>query len=401
MTDGSAPRRSTMDVCAFPPALGAGSIPSTPMDFLVARDDLHRVRFEDAGVPEPAEGQALLAVDAFGLSANNITYATFGEAMSYWSFFPAEEGWGRVPVWGFAEVSESRHEGLPAGTRVYGYLPPSSHVVLTPERVRPEGFFDASPHRAELPSAYNSYVRVEGDPAFAGGHEDEQMLLRPLFMTSYLLADFLADSGLLAGAVVISSASSKTASALGFLLSRAAAGGGGREQQSGGDAKGDGEVVGLTSARAERFTRELGVYDRLLTYEQLDSLPDGSASYVDIAGNPSVRDAVHRHYGDRLSHSAVVGATHHDTLATAPAGGSLPGPQPTLFFAPDHMAKRTQEWGREELERRIAQAWGTYVEWTSQWLQVQHGRGRDAVREAYLQLLDGRIDPARAHVLSL
>ena len=105
------------------------------MDFLVARDDLHRIRFEDAGVPEPAEGQALLAVDAFGLSANNITYATFGEAMSYWSFFPAEEGWGRVPVWGFAEVGESRHEGLPAGTRVYGYLPPSSHVVLTPERV--------------------------------------------------------------------------------------------------------------------------------------------------------------------------------------------------------------------------------------------------------------------------
>jgi len=99
MPDGSAPPPSTTHLCAFPPALGAGSIPSAPMDFLVARDDLHRVRFEDAGIPEPAQGQALLAVDAFGLSANNITYATFGEAMSYWSFFPAEAGWGRIPVW--------------------------------------------------------------------------------------------------------------------------------------------------------------------------------------------------------------------------------------------------------------------------------------------------------------
>src|SRR4029077_6196749 len=136
-----------------------------------------------------------------------------------------------------------------------------------------------------------------------------------------LLADFLADSGLLVGAVVISSASSKTASALAFLLSRAGAAGGERERQISGDATGDGEVVGLTSARAEHFTRELGVYDRLLTYAQLDSLPDGSASYVTIPGNPSGREAVHRHYGDRLSHSAVVGATHHDTLAAAPAGG--------------------------------------------------------------------------------
>jgi hypothetical protein len=370
------------------------------MDFLVAREDLHRVRFVDEPPPEPAPGQALLAVDAFGLSANNITYATFGEAMSYWSFFPAEEGWGRIPVWGFAEVSDSRHDSLPPGTRVYGYLPPSSHAILTPDRVHPEGFVDASPHRAGLPSAYNSYVRVDGDPAFAGGHDDEQMLLRPLFMTSYLLADFLADAGLLAGTVIISSASSKTASALAFLLSRQAAGGPQGARQSG-DATSEGNVMGLTSAAGEQFTSGLGVYDRVLTYEQVDSLPGGTACYVDIAGNPAVREAVHRHYGDRLAHSAVVGATHHETLGDAPAAGTLPGPQPELFFAPDHMTRRTQEWGREELARRLAHAWQAYVDWTSGWLRVQHGEGPDAVQEAYLELLDGRIDPARAHVLSL
>jgi Protein of unknown function (DUF2855) len=78
------------------------------VDFLVAKDDLHRCRFLDGDPPELEAGQAQLRVASFGLTSNNITYAMFGEAMSYWSFFPAEDGWGRVPVWGFAEVSASR-----------------------------------------------------------------------------------------------------------------------------------------------------------------------------------------------------------------------------------------------------------------------------------------------------
>lgn len=47
------------------------------LDCLIARDDLHRCRFGDAPPPEPQDGQALLAIDAFGLSANNITYEAF------------------------------------------------------------------------------------------------------------------------------------------------------------------------------------------------------------------------------------------------------------------------------------------------------------------------------------
>ena len=85
------------------------------MDFLVAKDDLHRCRFLENGPPELEPGQVLLAVNAFGLTSNNITYAMFGQAMSYWSFFPAEEGWGRVPVWGFAEVAASQHDDLEVG----------------------------------------------------------------------------------------------------------------------------------------------------------------------------------------------------------------------------------------------------------------------------------------------
>jgi hypothetical protein len=354
------------------------------VDFLVLKDDLHRCRFLDADPLELEPGQAKLRVACFGLTSNNITYAMFGEAMSYWSFFPAEDGWGRVPVWGFAEVSASRQDGLEVGTRVFGYLPPSSEFVLDAARVDGRGFVDASPHRANLPPAYNNYARTAADPIYDSEHEDEQMLLRPRFFTSYLIDDFLADSELFgAGTVVLSSASSKTASALAFLLSR-------REGI---------DVVGLTSSRSGNFARGLGVYDHVVSYEEVGELPRERAVYVDIAGDAAVRDTVHEHYREQLAHSAVVGATHHDRMGELP--DALPGPRPMFFFAPDRVTKRSADWGREGLEQRLADAWRPYLEWTSTWLQVIHGEGPEALEGAYLDLLDGRIDPAKAHVLSL
>jgi hypothetical protein len=354
------------------------------VDFLVATDDLHRCRFLDAPPPELDAGQARLAINTFGLTSNNITYAVFGQAMSYWSFFPAEEGWGRVPVWGFAEVADSRHEALDIGTRVYGYLPPSTNLIVAPARVDARGFLDASAHRTALPAAYNSYVRVDADPLYGADSEDEQMLLRPLFFTSYLIDDFLEEAAMFgARTAVVSSASSKTASALAFLLSR-------REQI---------EVVGLTSPRSVEFARGIGVYDRVLPYADLGSLPDQAAIYVDIAGDAELRSAVHGHYGELLTHSAVVGATHHDRMAEVP--DPLPGPRPTFFFAPDRVAKRTTEWGRDGLERRLADAWQPYLQWITSWLRVVHGAGSEALERAYLELLDGRVDPATAHVLTL
>ncbi len=354
------------------------------MDFLISRGDLHETRLEEADAPVPQDGQAVLAVERFGLTSNNITYAAFGEAMSYWKFFPAPDGWGRMPVWGFATVAESRAEGLEEGARIYGYLPPSSELLVTPARTGAHGFVDAAPHRAELPAAYNSYQRTDADPSHDEGREDQQMLLRPLFFTSWLIDDFLRDSDMFgAGTVVLSSASSKTASGLAFLLSR----------------EGAAEVVGLTSARGAEYARSIGVYDAVLTYEELEDLPAGRAVYVDMSGAAAVREGVHRRYGAELAHSAVVGATHHDQMGAVPE--DLPGPRPTFFFAPDRVAKRSGDWGREQLEQRLAAAWAPYVKWTDGWLEVIHEQGPEPLRATYLDLLDGRIDPASAHVLSL
>ena len=46
-------------------------------------------------------------------------------------------------------------------------------------------------------------------------------------------------------------------------------------------------------------------------------------------------------------------------------------------------------------------AWDPFVDWTEGWLQVRRAAGPEAVRSTYLELLDGRTDPAVGHVLSL
>jgi hypothetical protein len=353
-------------------------------DFLVKREDLRDCRIAESSVPEPQPGQALLRVERFGLTANNITYAVLGQAMSYWDFFPAAEGWGRVPMWGFAEVQQSEAEGIEPGVRLYGYLPPSSHLVVTPTHAGGYGFIDGSPHRQALPSAYQSYLATGADPFYRADTEELQMLLRPLFFTSFLIDDQLAGDGLTArGPIVISSASSKTAIAAAFLLAQ-------REGV---------ELVGLTSPRNVEFVEGLGIYGATVTYDAISSLQRGPATFVDIAGDGKVRLAVHSHYGEELVYSMTVGITHWEELSAGE--GELPGPTPTLFFAPDRAAKRSEDWGPAGLQSRVAGAWHPFCEWTGGWLDVVHDRGFEAVQRVYLDVLEGRVDPKTANVLSL
>lgn len=353
-------------------------------DFLVKRGDLRECRVAESETPAIEAGQALLRVESFGLTANNVTYAVMGEAMSYWDFFPAPDGWGRIPMWGFAEVERSEAAGVEPGTRVYGYLPPSSHLLVTPAGIDAGGFVDASPHRAALPSAYHRYLDSAADPFYSADSEDIQMLLRPLFFTSFLIDDQLDAEGLTArGPIVISSASSKTAIAAAFLLAQ-------RQEV---------ELIGLTSARSAEFVAGLGIYDRCVGYDAIETLQRGPATFVDVAGDGAVRHAVHSHYGDELVHSMAVGITHWEELGAG--AGELPGPQPAFFFAPDRVVKRSEDWGRAGLEQCVADAWHPFRKWTSEWLEVVHDEGFAGLESAYLEVLAGRVPPSTAHVISL
>ena len=359
------------------------------VDFLVELGNLRHCKFVRAPGPDEVQlhdGEVLLEVATFAFTANNVTYAVAGDMMSYWNFFPAEPGWGRVPVWGFAQTIRSNRKGVAEGERVFGYLPMSTHLVVEPDRLDRSGFVDAAPHRRTLPAVYNQYSLVANDPAYEPEHEDQQMLFRPLFMTAFLLDDFLADNGFFgARRVVLSSASSKTALGLAFLLHR------NRRSQC--------DVTGLTSPGNVAFVDSLGCYDRVATYDQIRSLPpEVPAVFVDMAGDGVVLNALHHHYGDNMKHSCIVGATHWERRARE---GELPGAQPTFFFAPTQLQKRVREWGPGGLQQRYGTAWRQFLEFTEPRIRVVHGRGRAAVERVYLETLEGRSRPDEGHVLSL
>jgi len=86
---------------------------------IIERHDLRRTRWEDSPARPLADGEVRLRIARVALTANNITYAAFGDAMHYWDFFPTgDAATGCLPVWGFGDVAESRHEAVQVGEQV-------------------------------------------------------------------------------------------------------------------------------------------------------------------------------------------------------------------------------------------------------------------------------------------
>lgn len=348
-------------------------------DFLIDRTDLSRTVIK--ALPEPdavalESGEVLLEVERFAFTANNVTYGVYGDRLGYWRFFPAAGDWGRIPVWGFARVRRSTVETIAVGTRLFGYLPMSTYWVTRLER-KSRGLIDVSPCRAELPSAYNSLVE-----AAPGPFDDQIALLRPLFLTAFLLDDFFAENDDFGAATfILSSASSKTAVGLAWLLAQRGV-----------------RVIGLTSPRNMGFVESVGCFAESRAYQALTDTPiEGQVVFVDFAGNPEVVSAVHHSLGDQLVHSAVVGSTHQADGAVGP--GRLPGPRPTFFFAPDRVRQRSKDWGDAVFAARIQAALEGFIA-ANGWLEVSTHAGADALGSIYQTVLAGRARPEEGHMVT-
>jgi len=356
---------------------------------------MNRSRFDDieidtTGTPTAGDGEVVLALDCFSLTVNNLTYAVFGDALRYWEFFPSDvDGRGILPVWGYADVVESRAEGVEPGQRFFGYYPLATHLIVVPGKTGARSFRDESPHRRELPEVYNWYQRSDNDPLQSATIEPLHAIFRPLFVTAFGLADFLADENFFgAEQVLISSASSRTGYSEAFSIGLHS----------------DIDVIGLTSAGHQDFVKDLGLYSNVLAYDDLEKLdPNRPTLYIDVAGNTELQRRVHEHFGERLVHDAALGASHassHDNRPPQP-DENLPGPKPTFFFAPDWVARRQDEWGSEEFNRRVAEAVAAFFAHVvkHQLIDIQQQSGFAAAREVLIEMLDGRTDPAIGHVI--
>lgn len=347
----------------------------------VKKDELTTTQIVDSGDAPLGDGAVRLAIESFSVTANNVTYAVIGDIFGYWNFFPAPDGMGIVPMWGHARVLESNCPDIAVGERVYGYLPMADTLDVIPGNISKSGFVDTAAHRQPMSPIYNQYARLAADAEHDPAREGERMIYGPLFKTGFLIEYFMRkESWFGAGQVVLTSASSKTAMGLAAVA-----------KQNSPDIK----RIGLTSAGNVAFVEGTGLYDAVLAYDDIGSLEVVPTVSVDFAGNAQVLGRLHHHFADALKYSCLVGATHVEARGAGMGSGeALPGPQPTLFFAPDHAQALFKELGPQGAGAAIAASWGYFLGAVDGSITIDRRKGLEAAREAYLATLAGKADPA-------
>jgi hypothetical protein len=352
----------------------------------IDRNQIRSSKIVTSDIAPLEQDEVLVAIDKFALTANNVSYAVIGDMIGYWGYYPAQGGWGKVPVWGCANVIESNCGDIPVGERLWGFFPMASHAVLRPGKIHDEHFSDISEHRKDLPALYNSYQRTQAEPEFLRDMEDQRCLLFPLFATSYLLYDYLLDNEFFgARQVLIGSVSSKTGFGLAHMLHN--------------DPSAEVRVIGLTSASNVEFVRSIDCCDDIVVYGEENQI-DGSipSAYVDMSGDARLTTALHKHVGDNMVESAMVGASHWEAMGDT---GELPGAKPTFFFAPGQIAKRNQEWGPGVAMRKAQLASAEVAKAVQGDMAVKWINGAEDLADHWLLLLDNKIPPSTGLMVSL
>ncbi|MEM7420293.1 MAG: DUF2855 family protein [Pseudomonadota bacterium] len=329
--------------------------------------------------------EVILETDSFGFSANNITYAALGFKMGYWGFFPTQEtGFGIVPVWGFATVKASNHPDIHEGEKVFGYLPMASHWVIKAGKVASHGFSDIHEQRKSISPVYDQYLRCANDPGYNPQREAWQLNFRPLYMTSFVLDDFVDDVSQ-GESLLLSSASSKTALGTAQLLKDQKANRGATYR-----------VVGLTSVGNLDMVKATGCYDDVVSYDDLPTLDSNDRYWLlDFAANGTLINNLTEVLGDNLSKVTLIGAT--DWQAS-----EKPNPKALdaeIFFAPARVKLRQGEWGHEVFLAKYAKAWQCFAHKIQTTFYEQAYVGTDAMVALFLDTLQGKADTKALNVL--
>ncbi|MFQ3194387.1 MAG: hypothetical protein ACI9N3_001205 [Colwellia sp.] len=368
--------------------------------FEVNKNNLHKTQVAPLTIQQTlVDNEVILKVDKFALTTNNISYGIKGDALGYWRFFPpqslsrenksSDNQWGRLPVMGIATVISSNNDQIQVGEKVWGFMPMATHVKILAGRISDSGFSDISPYRDGLATLYAAFERVKSNPFYSTKNENYEILVRGLFITSWLVDDFMDDNQYFgASQYLITSASSKTSIALAFAVKK----------------RGKHPSMGITSSKNKEFVESLGCYDKVISYDEITHLnADIPSILVDMAGSKTTLTAIHCHFTEQLRYSCRIGATHHNDMLPADIAkdSGLPGAVPTFFFAPTQLKKRTKDWGSNETMKQIGLALLDYIEFCRSVMSIEHTTNKNDIDVIYQRILSGNADASKGQVVSL
>jgi len=235
---------------------------------------------------------------------------------------------------------------------------------------------------------YNQYSRLAAYPEHDPAKEAERMLFGPLFKTGFLIeAMFRREGWFGAQNLIMTSASSKTSMGLASVAK---------------DLSPNIRRIGMTSSGNVDFVRGTGLYDDVIAYDEVDSLPKTASVSVDFAGNSGLLRSIHEALGDALKYSCLVGATHVDARGANSAGGggsAMPGPKPILFFAPDHAVATVQELGPKGFGEAVGRSWKNFLGVVDGVVAIDQQDGLNAAATAFVETLEGRTDPQKGIII--
>lgn len=239
------------------------------------------------------------------------------------------------------------------------------------------------------------------------------MIFRPLFWTSFWCEDWLCTTGAFdsASCILISSASAKTAYCLAFVVGlrrkyRRVALPKDEKWRKGQNC--NPTIIGATSKKNLRFTQKLGLYDEVLTYDQVEELGQREHAwiYIDVAGNSEFNIRALKILSSNLIKSVSLG------MSDPSGGASSPSSTQTLefFFMPEWLAHRKRDLTAQEVAHMQAGAWDALLRSCDQWIKTESvwwAGSRSwmdetkGVLDVYQECIAGELGPDRGIIMSL
>ena len=357
--------------------------------FQTHKRDFSKTQIVDYTDKPLEDGEVRCAVQNYSFTANNITYAVVGDRIRYWEFFPPQNSdnaeWGVIPVWGFAEVVESKSEEIAIGEKIFGYFPPATSLTIKPTRVSATSLIDATDHRSSLPPAYNVYRRVTNEAGYNPSFDNERMLLSPLYLTAFCIDDMFQDRDWFgAEQVVIISASSKTSIGTAYAIAE-------NDKSP--------TLIGLTSSRNIDFVKSISLYESVVDYKDIETIDATKPTViVDMSANGEVLGRLHKHLGDNMKVCSNVGITHWDD---ANMGPDFIAERSEQFFAPGHIVKRIKDWGGRQFDEKSTQFVVSASAKSKQWLEINKVVGLAGLDSVYADVLNGKASPKEGIIISM
>ena len=179
--------------------------------------------------------------------------------------------------------------------------------------------------------------------------------------------------------IIVTSASSKTALAFAYLLK---------------NNHPNINLTGITSRKNVDFCSELGIYNNIYNYDNLDDINASKCSIVDFTGNTDLLIQLQSKVLQELKKCISVGLSHWDNRSL---NNGLPL-KSELFFAPTHARAKQSEWGSKRFKIRLNQSISDFIKWADNWMIINK-IGIKGIIPIYHQVVSGMIDPKEGLIL--